>query len=101
MKDLTKVRTFDQVDLRHSVIRNLLGTLRDMWQRTLTLGGPWSSLVEGIVKKLVIALYTLSLLFCKFINTTAYHLGRYKPSSPVSCRAPRMVNCKYAKIKNE
>ena len=47
MKDLAKVRTFDQVDLRHSVIRNLLGTLRDMWQRTLTLGGPWSSLVGG------------------------------------------------------
>ena len=31
---------------------------------------------------LVIALYTPSLLFCKFINTTAYHLGRYEPSSP-------------------
>ena len=31
---------------------------------------------------LVIALYTLSILFCKFINTTAYPLGRYKPSPP-------------------
>ena len=31
---------------------------------------------------LVIALFTLSLLFCKFINTTAYHLGRQKPSPP-------------------
>ena len=57
---------------------------------------PWSSLVEGgegsflpnCQTNLVIALYTLSLLFCKFINTTAYHLGRYKPSSHVSCRAP-------------
>ena len=29
---------------------------------------------------LVISLYTLSLLFRKFINTTAYHLGRYEPS---------------------
>ena len=28
-------------------------------------------------------LLPLSLLFCKFINTTAYHLGRYEPSSPV------------------
>ena len=37
---------------------------------------------------LVIALYALSLLFCKFTNTTAYHLGIYKPSAPVSCRAP-------------
>ena len=40
---------------------------------------------------LVIALYTLSLLFCKFINTTAYHLGRYEPSSPISCRAPWII----------
>ena len=31
---------------------------------------------------LVIALCTLSLLFSKFINTTAYHLGRYEPSYP-------------------
>ena len=44
---------------------------------------------------LVIALYTLSLLFCKFINTTAYHLGRFKPSSPVSCRAPCLVTKDY------
>ena len=51
---------------------------------------PASSLVEGgeglhlpnCQTNLVIALYTLSLLFCKFINTTAYHLGRYEPSSP-------------------
>ena len=46
---------------------------------------PWSSLVEGgegsylpnCQTNLVIALYTLSLLFGKLINTTAYHLGRY------------------------
>ena len=31
---------------------------------------------------LVIALDALSLLFCIFINTTSYHLGRYKPSPP-------------------
>ena len=38
---------------------------------------------------LVIAIYTLYLFFCKLINTTAYYLGRYEPSSPVSCHAPR------------
>ena len=56
-----------------------------------SLGYPWSSLVEGgeglylpnCQTNLVIALYALSLLFCKFINTTANHLGRYDPSSPV------------------
>ena len=37
---------------------------------------------------LFIALSTLSLLFCNFIYTTADHLGRYEPSSPISCRAP-------------
>ena len=37
---------------------------------------------------LVIALHILSPLFCKFINTIAYHLGRYEPSSAVSCRTP-------------
>ena len=31
---------------------------------------------------LVIVLHALSLLFWHFINTTAYHLGRYKPLSP-------------------
>ena len=31
---------------------------------------------------LVIALDALFLLFCIFINTTAYHLGRYEPSPP-------------------
>ena len=54
---------------------------------------PGSSLVEGgeglylpnCQTNLVIALYTLSLLFCEFINTTFYHLGRYKSSSPISC----------------
>ena len=53
---------------------------------------PGSYLVEGgegsylpnCQTNLVIALYTQSLLFCKFINTTAYHLSRYKPSSPSS-----------------
>ena len=33
---------------------------------------------------LVIALHALSLLFCNFIITTAYHLGRYEPSFPSS-----------------
>ena len=57
----------------------------------------WSALVEGdeglyllnCQTNLVIALYTPSLFFCKFINKTAYHLGRYEPSSLVSCRAPQ------------
>ena len=58
---------------------------------------PWSSVVEGgeglylpnHQTDLVIAPYSLSLLFCKFINIIAYHLGRYEPSSPISCRAPQ------------
>ena len=37
--------------------------------------------VYPIVKQ-IIALHALSLLLCYFIFTTAYHLGRYKPSSP-------------------
>ena len=61
---------------------------------------PWGSLVQGgeglylpnCQTNLVIDLYTLSLLFCKFIYTTAHHLGRYKPSSPVSCRAPHSIS---------
>ena len=58
--------------------------------------GSWSSLAEGgegsylpnFETNLVIALVALSLLFCIIINTTAYHLGRYKPSSFISCRTP-------------
>ena len=50
---------------------------------------PWSSLIEGgegsylpnCQTTLVIALDG-SLLFCIFINTTAYGLGRYKTSPP-------------------
>ena len=37
---------------------------------------------DELSKKLVIVVYTLSLLLCKFINTTSYHLGRYEPSPP-------------------
>ena len=37
---------------------------------------------------LVIALHSLSLLFCNFINTNSLLLGRYESSSPVSCHAP-------------
>ena len=29
-------------------------------------------------------------LFCKFINTAAFHLGRHEPSFPISFRAPRL-----------
>ena len=57
------------------------------------------SLVEGgeglylhnCQTNLVIALYTLSLLLCNLIITTAYHLGRYELSSHVSCLAPRLT----------
>ena len=57
-------------------------------EKNETLVKSWSSLVEGgegsylpnCQANLVIALNTLSLLFCKFINTTAYHLGRYEPT---------------------
>ena len=50
----------------------------------------WSSLErgdEGLYRSnsqtnLVMALHSLSLLFFYYINTTAYHLGRYKPSFP-------------------
>ena len=60
------------------------------------LKGQYSPLVEGreglnlpnCQTNLVIALNTLFLLFYKFINITAYHLGRYEPSFPVSCHAP-------------
>ena len=59
---------------------------------------PWNSLVEGgegsyllnCQTNLVIAIYSLSLLFCKFINTTAYHFGRYKA---FISRAPRQYIC--------
>ena len=58
----------------------------------------WSCLVEGgegsnllnCQTNLAIAVDALSLLFCIFVNTTAYHLGRYEPSSPVSSHAPRL-----------
>ena len=48
---------------------------------------PWTSVVEGdegsylpnCQTNLLIALYKLSLLFCKLINTTAYKLGRHEP----------------------
>ena len=53
---------------------------------------PWSSLVVGgegsdlpnCQTTLVIALDALSLLFCIFINTTAYHLDRHEPSPPTT-----------------
>ena len=70
------------------------------YQITILLRTPWlklwSSLVEGdegfylpnCQTNLVFALLALSLLLWHLINTTACHLGRYEPSSPVSCRAP-------------
>ena len=79
--------------LRPCAISVLSEWLQFYW---VTRARPWSSIVEGgegsflinCQTNLVIALYTLSLLFCKFINTTGYHLGRCEPSSPVSCRTP-------------
>ena len=44
-------------------------------------GGEGSNL-PNCQTNLVIALHTLSLLFCKFVNTTGYHLDRYEPTPP-------------------
>ena len=60
-----------------------------MTDKSLVEGGE-DSYLPDCQTNLVIALDALSLLFCIFINRTAYHLGRYKPSSPVSCRTPRI-----------
>ena len=59
-------------------------------KKTSTIIYAWSSLVEGgeglylpnCQMTLVIALDALSLLFCIFLNTTSYHLGRNEPSPP-------------------
>ena len=59
-----------------------------------TIAEPWSSLVEGgkgsflPICQTNLVIDALSLLIGIFINTTAYHLGRYEPSSPVSCHSP-------------
>ena len=73
----------------------------------------WSSLVKGdevsylpnCQTNLVIALHAPSLLFWHFINTTAYDLGRYMPSSPVKAHshspqrsADSAVDCVNAEI---
>ena len=63
-----------------------------------SLPRPWNSLVEGgeglylpnCLTNLVIALYTQSLLFCMFLNTTAN-----KPSSHVS--PPRLSVSPYVR----
>ena len=49
--------------------------------------GDEGSYLPNCQTNLVITLHVLS---WHFINTTAYHLGRYEPSSPVSCRAPHL-----------
>ena len=59
------------------------------WAQSSLVEGGEGSYLSNCQTNLVIVLFTLSLLFWKFINTTAYHLGRYEPSSPISCRAPR------------
>ena len=73
-----------------------VATMISAFVATAWIARAWSSLEEGgecsYLPNLVIALYTLSLLFCKFINTTAYHLGRYEPSSPISCHAPQPIH---------
>ena len=63
-----------------------------MSERPETRARTWGegSYLANCQTNLAIALYTLSLLFCKFITTTAYHLGRYKPSSSVSCCTPQL-----------
>ena len=62
----------------------------DNGPRSISIRRAWSSLVEGgeglylpnCQTTLVIALDALSLLFCIFVNSTAYHLGRHEPSPP-------------------
>ena len=57
---------------------------------------PWSSLVEGVEGSylpncqttLVIVLDALSLLFCIFINTTAYHLANTSLHLPLAVTLP-------------
>ena len=49
----------------------------------------WRLVSAQLWTNLAITLYTLSLLFCKFINTTAYHLGWNESSSPVRCHTPQ------------
>ena len=59
----------------------------------------WSSLVEGdegscllnCQSNLVVALDALSLLFLYFYKHNSLPLGRYKPSSPISCPAPLCI----------
>ena len=67
---------------------------------------PWSSLIEGdegsylpnCNSNLVITLHELSLLFCNFINTSAYRLGRYEPSCTISCCAPQPIYHLYSEV---
>ena len=67
---------------------------------TISKAKPWSSLVEGgegsylpnCQTTLVIALDALFLLFCIFINTTAYHLGRFKPPPPSTKELHALTN---------
>ena len=64
---------------------------QSLWVEVKDTDYPWSSLEEGgdgVSNKFgYFPLYAVSIVF-KFINTTAYHLGRYEPSYPVSCRLP-------------
>ena len=53
----------------------------------------WSSYLLNCQTNLVIALYKLSQLFCKFIYTTAYHLGRYKPLPPSTKELHGLPSC--------
>ena len=54
----------------------------DKQYRTLVEGDEGVHLTNGQTKLVIVD--ELSLLFWYFINITAYHLGRYKPSSPVT-----------------
>ena len=59
--------------------------------------GTWSSLVEGdegsylpnYQSNLAIALYALSLLFCIFVNTTAYHCADTSLHLPLAVTLPK------------
>ena len=90
---LQTLETFISVFIKTSVRQNRLFRAEanaSLCHQVNGIRRQWSSLVEGgkgsfmpnCQTNLVIARCMLSLLFCKFINTTAYHLGRYEPSSP-------------------
>ena len=61
--------------------------------------GGEGSYLPNCQTNLFIGFYTVSLLFCKFIKTTAHYLGRYEPLSHVRCPAPRRTKSNLKSVK--